>query len=104
MKTFRYSAKSPIAVDVLSNSDDGSLMVQTIEFDVGGGLKCSGELIFPDRSGRYPGVVWLGSGDKDWERSAIEFSKLGAVSILPDWCGKASVIDARPQYRDESRW
>jgi uncharacterized protein len=100
VKAFRYDSKTPVAVDVLSNSDDGNLMVQTIEFDAGGGQKCSAELIFPDRSGRYPGVVWLGSGDKDWEPYAIEFSKLGAVSILPDWCGNASAVDARAQYRD----
>ena len=44
--------------------------------------------------------MWLGSGDKDWERHAIEFSKLGAVSILPDGCGNASIADAQAYYRD----
>ncbi|HKN00478.1 MAG TPA: prolyl oligopeptidase family serine peptidase [Candidatus Binataceae bacterium] len=100
VKAFRYDTRTPVAVDVLNNTPDANLMIQKIEFDVGGGLKCSGELIFPVRSGRYPGVVWLGSGDKDWERYAIEFSKLGAVSILPDWCGNASDIDAQAQYHD----
>jgi hypothetical protein len=85
---FQYDTKAPLAVDALSTSDDGNLTVQTIEFDAGDGLKCSGELIFPDRKGKYPGVVWLGTGDKDWESYAVEFSKLGAVSILPDRCEK----------------
>ncbi len=100
VKTFRYDSSKPIAVNVISDSDDGILTAQTIEFDAGGGQKCSAELIFPDRAGRYPAVVWLGSGDKDWERYALEFSKLGAVSILPDWCGDAPVTNAHGQYHD----
>ena len=87
-------------MSVLSTSDDGSLTVQTIEFDADHGLKCSAELIFPDRKGRYPGVVWLGSNDKGWEQYAIEFSKLGAVSILPDWCGNAPITDAHAYYQE----
>jgi Prolyl oligopeptidase family len=100
VKAFRYDTKTPLAVDVISTSDDGNLVAQTIEFNVGKGLRCSGELIFPDRKGRYPAVVWLGSSDKDWERNAIDFSKLGAVSILPDGCGGASIVDAHAYYRD----
>ena len=50
---FQYDAKARQAVDILSTSDDGDLAVKTIEFDAGDGLKCSGELIFPDcKAGR----------------------------------------------------
>jgi len=100
VKIFHYHAESPPAVNVLSTSDDGMLTVQTIEFDAGDDLKCSAELIFPDRKERYPGVVWFGSDDKQWENYAIDFSKLGAVSILPDWCGNAPLTDARAYYRE----
>jgi hypothetical protein len=81
-KAFQYDAKAPLAVDVLSTSDDGNLTIQTIEFDAGG-LKCAGELIFPDRKGRYPGVVWLGSGDKDGShlRSSFRNSALSRSSL-----------------------
>ena len=41
VKAFRYDTKPPI-VEVTINSNDGTLMVQTIEFDRGDGLKCSG--------------------------------------------------------------
>jgi cephalosporin-C deacetylase-like acetyl esterase len=102
VKAFRY-VKVPIAVNVMSDSDDGVLRAQTIEFEADHGQTCSAELIFPDRPGRYPGVVWLGSGDKDWEHHALEFSKLGAVSILPDWCGDSSLTDAHPQYQERVR-
>jgi cephalosporin-C deacetylase-like acetyl esterase len=100
-KALRYDTKAPVVVDVLSKSDDGTVEDQNIEFDTGGGVKCSGYLIAPDHSGRYPGVVWLGSGDKEWERYAIEFSKLGAVSIVLDYCGEASVVDARPFFQQQ---
>ena len=100
VKIFQYKAEIPPPVNVLSTSDDGFLTVQTIEFDADHGLKCSGELIFPDRKGRYPAVVWLGSDDKQWEQYALEFSKLGAVSILPDWCGNASPGNAQAYYQD----
>jgi hypothetical protein len=101
VKTFRYDERAPLAVDVISSVDEGGLRIQTIEFEIGAGVKCSAELIEPGRSRKYPGVVWLGSGDKDWESYANEFSKLGAVSILPDsWCGKASLVDAQRYYSD----
>ena len=100
VKIFQYKAEIPPRVDILSTSDDGLLTVQTIEFDAGPGLKCSAELIFPDRKERYPAVVWLGSDDKGCEQHALEFSKLGAVSILPDWCGNASPADAHAYYQD----
>ena len=87
-KAFQYDARAP-AVDVVSSVDEAGLKVQTVEFDIDGHVKCSAELIAPDRGGMYPGVVWLGSGDKDWEPYALDFSKLGAVSIFPDWCGTA---------------
>jgi hypothetical protein len=99
-KIFRYDAKVTLPTNVLSTSDDGALTVQTIEFDTGNSAKCSAELIFPDRKGRYPGVVWFGSGDKEWEKYAIEFSKLGAVSIIPDWCGDVPVSDVQAWYRE----
>ena len=99
IKAFEYDARTP-AVDVISNVDEGALRIQTIEFDTGGGVSCSAELIAPDHGGKYPGVVWLGSGDKEWEPYALDFSKLGAVSILPDWCGKAPIVDARAYYND----
>jgi uncharacterized protein len=101
VKAFRYDERAPVAVDVISNVDEGGLRIQTFEFEIDAGVKCSAELIEPDCGGKYPGVVWLGSGDKDWESYATEFSKLGAVSILPDsWCGKASLVDAQPYYSD----
>lgn len=101
IKAFQYDSKTPVAIDMVSSADDGNLVVQTIEFDAGNGLRCSGELISPHRKRRYPAVVWLGSGDKEWERYAIEFSKLGAVSILLDHCGSAPIADARAYYRDD---
>jgi cephalosporin-C deacetylase-like acetyl esterase len=100
VKIFQYNAKILPVVSVLSTSDDGNVTVQTIEFDADNGQKCSAELVFPDRKGRYPGVVWLGSDDKGWEQYAIEFSKLGAVSILPDWCGNAPIADAHAYYQE----
>jgi uncharacterized protein len=101
VKAFRYDERAPVAVDLISNVDEGGLRIQTIEFEIGSGSKCSAEMIEPDRGGKYPGVVWLGSGDKDWEPYATEFSKFGAVSILPDsWCGKASLVDAQRYYSD----
>lgn len=99
VKTFPYDTKAPVAVDVMSDTDDGSLKVQTIEFDAGGGLKCSAELIVPDHGGRHPGVVWLGSGDKEWEPFAIEFSKLGAVSIILDYCREVPAADTHPFFQ-----
>lgn len=98
-KIFHYKPQIPPVANVLSTSDDGTLTVQTIEFDADHGLKCSAELISPDRKGRYPGVVWLGSDDKQWEQYALEFSKLGAVSVLPDWCGDAPATDAHAYYQ-----
>jgi cephalosporin-C deacetylase-like acetyl esterase len=99
VKALRYDTEAPVVVDVLSNRDDGTVKVQDIEFDTGGGLKCSGLLIAPDRSGRYPGVIWLGSGDKEWEPDAIEFSKLGAVSFVLDYCAEVAVVDAHPFFQ-----
>jgi hypothetical protein len=99
-KAFEYDRKK-VAVNVISNSKDSVLDVQTIEFDIGGGLRCPAELIAPTRSGIYPGVVWLGSGDKDWEPYAMEFSKQGAVSIVLEYCGKATLSSARSFYEQE---
>jgi cephalosporin-C deacetylase-like acetyl esterase len=100
VKLFQYHPQIPEAANVLSTSNDGDLTVQTIEFDFDHGLKCSAELIFPDQKGRFPGVVWLGSDEKQWEQHALEFSKLGAVSILPDWCGNAAPADAHAYYQE----
>jgi hypothetical protein len=100
IKAFQYDARTP-AVDVVSNVDEGALRIQTIEFDIGSGVTCSAELIAPYRvAEKYPGVVWLGSGDKDWEPYALDFSKPGAVSILLNSCGKAPIVDARAFYKD----
>lgn len=100
-EALRFDTATPVPVNVTSTNDDGALTAQTIEFDESGGHKCSAELIFPDNSGKYPAVVWLGSGDKQWEPDALDFSKLGAVSLLLDWCGNAPFTEPQKYYEQE---
>jgi uncharacterized protein len=93
-KTFQYDKSAPLNVNVISSSEGDGVSVESIEFAESNGGKCSGTLIVPGTKGRFPAVVWLGSGDKDWEKSAAQFSKLGAVSVVLDSCGDLSSGDA----------
>ena len=103
-KLFLYDSTAPLAVHVVSTTDDAGVTVQSIEFAIEpGAAPCSATLAIPKRSAQFPAVVWLGSGDKDWAPYAIEFSKRGAISLALDNCGNAPVSDAKGFYRNEIR-
>jgi cephalosporin-C deacetylase-like acetyl esterase len=100
-KSFDYDAKLPLDVRVLGSAQENGIEIQSIEFAGLNGARCSAALVIPSRGEKFPAVVWLGSGDKDWEPYAMEFSKLGAISFLLDDCSKGSVYDAKELHRDE---
>jgi prolyl oligopeptidase family protein len=100
-KIFNYDAHAPLDLKVLSTNDDHGVTVQSIEFAIAKGMTCSAALGIPRQHGPLPAVVWLGSGDKDWQPYATAFSKLGAVSIALDNCGNAPVSDAHGFYDNE---
>jgi uncharacterized protein len=101
IKIFEYDAASPLNVTVLDTVDRQNVKVESIEFTIAAGSKCPATLIVPDAKARLPAIVWLGSGDKEWESYAVEFSKSGAVSLVLSSCGTASIFDARAFYDDE---
>jgi cephalosporin-C deacetylase-like acetyl esterase len=102
VKALRYDPKAPLNVHVLSDADDHGVKLESIEFTITNGAICSAAIIVPPGAGSFPAVVWLGSGDgKDWEPYAMEFSKLGAISMVLDGCGSASLYDARAFHADE---
>jgi len=104
VKLFHYDVRAPLALKVLSTSDDSGVTVQSIEFAIAhGSAPCSATPAVPKRLGQLPAVVWLGSGDKDWTPYAIEFSKQGAISLALDNCGNAPVSDAKGFYDNEIR-
>jgi hypothetical protein len=100
-KIFDYDAHAPLDLKVLSTKDNDGVSIQSIEFAIGKGMTCSASLAIPKQHGPFAAVVWLGSGDKDWQPYAIAFSKLGAVSIALDNCGNAPVSDAHGFYDNE---
>ena len=103
VKAFQYDPKAPLNIHVLSTIDAYGMALESIEFTISNGETCSALLIVPPGRGAFPSVVWLGSGDKDWQAYAIEFSKLGAVSMVLDYCGKASMTDVKAFRDDEVR-
>jgi cephalosporin-C deacetylase-like acetyl esterase len=100
-KIFSYDQKAPLHLKQLSSIDKDGVAIQSIEFTIGGKQPCSAMLAVPKRRGPLPAVIWLGSGDKDWTPYASEFSKLGAISLVPDNCGNAPASDAHGFYNDE---
>jgi cephalosporin-C deacetylase-like acetyl esterase len=102
-KIFEYDKREPLDLKVLSTSDDNGVRIQSIEFAIAKGMTCSAALAIPSSHGPLPAVVWVGSGDKDWQPYAIAFAKLGAISITLDNCGNAPVSDAHGFYDNEVR-
>jgi len=102
-KIFSYNQKAPLHLKRLSSTEKDGVTIQSIEFMIGAKQPCSARLAIPQRRGPLPAVIWLGSGDKDWTPYALEFSKLGAISLVPDNCGNAPASDARGFYNDEVR-
>ena len=100
-KSFQYDAKLPAELNVLSSTQANGLSVESVEFAGVKGGRCSAAILAPSNRGKFPAVVWLGSGDKDWEPYATEFSKEGAVSFLLDHCDKGSLYVAKELYNDD---
>jgi hypothetical protein len=100
-KALRYAPRAPLAVHLLSEADEHGVKLESIEFTIANAAICSAAIIVPPGDGPFPAGVWLGSGDKDWQPYATEFSKLGAVSLVLDNCGNASLYDARAFYAEE---
>jgi uncharacterized protein len=100
-RTFQYDIKTPLDLNVLGTAKANGVNVESIDFAGTNGERCSAAIVVPKRGGQLPAVVWLGSGDKDWQPYAMDFSKLGAISFLLDDCGKGSVNDAKEFREDE---
>jgi cephalosporin-C deacetylase-like acetyl esterase len=100
-KVLRYDRKVPLDVHVLSTIDTQGVKLESVEFSITNGEVCSAGLVIPPGQGPFPAVVWFGSGDKDWQPFAIEFSKSGAVSFLLEYCGDASLVPFRALHENQ---
>jgi len=91
-KALQYDPTAPLDVHILSDADEQGVKLESIEFTIANGTICSAAIIVPPDDGPFPAVVWLGSGDKDWQPYALEFSKLGAISFVLDDCGGGALF------------